>query len=122
MMKTEMKKTIIAILCILLCVASFAACGKKGQEEETVPNDEAIFGTWTEDIWDSGYTFSEDGTGMDIFWEQPFTYTAVEGELVITYTEGTYQDKKFTYTVEGNTLTLGRNNEGEVETFVYTRS
>ena len=121
-MKTEMKKSMIALLCILLCTICLLACGKKDQEEESIPNDEAIFGTWTESIWDSGYTFSEDGTGMDIFWDQPFTYTAVEGELVITYTEGTYQDKKFTYTVEENTLTLGRNNEGDVETFVYTRS
>ena len=116
-----MKKVLISILCILLCTTCLLACGKKEKEEETIPNDEAIVGTWTESIWDSGYTFREDGTGSDIFWDQEFTYTAIEGELVIRYTEGVYQDKKFTYSIEENTLTLSRNNEGETESFIYYR-
>ena len=41
---------------------------------------------------------------------------------MITYTEGLYQDKQFTYSVEENTLTLTRNTEGEMESFTYTRS
>ena len=117
-----MKKALISLICILLCTTCLLACGKKEKEEETVPNDEAIIGTWTESIWDSGYTFREDGSGLDIFWDQPFLYTAVEGDLVITYTDGTYQDKKFTYSVDENTLTLTRNTEGEMESFTYTRS
>ena len=82
-----MKKILISLLCVLLCTTCLLACGKKDKEEETIPNDEAIYGTWTESIWDSGYTFREDGSGLDIFWDQPFTYTAIEGDLVITYTE-----------------------------------
>lgn len=117
-----MKKYLSILLCVILCAACLLACGKKEKEEETIPNDEAIYGTWTETIWDSGYTFREDGSGLDIFWDQPFLYTAIEGDLVITYTDGTYQDKKFTYSVDGDTLTLTRNTEGETESFTYTRS
>ena len=117
-----MKKILISLLCVLLCTTCLLACGKKEKEEETIPNDEAIYGTWTESIWDSGYTFREDGSGLDIFWDQPFTDTAIEGDLVITYTEGIYQDKQFNYSVEENTLTLTRNTEGEMESFIYTRS
>ncbi|MBO7730385.1 MAG: hypothetical protein J6S31_05975 [Lachnospiraceae bacterium] len=117
-----MKKILISLLCVLLCTTCLLACGKKEKEEETIPNDEAIYGTWTESIWDSGYTFREDGSGLDIFWDQPFIYTAIDGDLVITYTEGIYQDKQFTYSVEENTLTLTRNTEGEIESFTYTRS
>ena len=76
-----MKKILISLLCVLLCTTCLLACGKKDKEEETIPNDEAIYGTWTESIWDSGYTFREDGSGLDIFWDQPFTYTAILAKL-----------------------------------------
>ncbi len=102
-----MKKVLIMILCAVLCISCFAACGKEEEiEEETVPNDVEIVGTWKESYWDSGYTFNEDGTGSDIFWDEEFTYTAIEGDLVLTFTSGLYKDKVFTYTISGNTLTL----------------
>ena len=106
-----MKKLLIGLLCAFLCVCMLSACGKGKEEEETIANDEAIFGTWTESYWDSGYSFAEDGTGMDIFWDQPFTYTAIDGELIIQYTEGIYQDKKFSYSISENTLTLTKSGE-----------
>ncbi|MBR5930970.1 MAG: hypothetical protein IKZ95_02975 [Lachnospiraceae bacterium] len=114
-----MKKRLISLLCILLCILALCACGKK-EEEEPIENDAAILGTWTESYWDSGYTFNEDGTGMDIFWDQPFTFTAVDGELKIQYTEGIYQDKLFTYSVNENTLTLTRSGE-DGGTWTYTK-
>ena len=102
-----MKKILLIILCAVLCISCFAACGKKKEEEvETIPNDPGIVGTWKESYWDSGYTFNEDGTGSDVFWDEAFTYTAIDGELYLTFTSGLYKDKKFTYTISGNTLTL----------------
>ena len=114
-----MKKTLISILCILLCILFLGACGKK-EEEEIIENDAAIVGTWTESVWDSGYTFNEDGSGMDIFWDEPFTYTAIEGDLKITYTAEIYQDKKFTYQVDESTLTLTKSGE-DGGTWSYTK-
>lgn len=102
-----MKKILLVIFCAVLCISCFAACGKKNDEEvETIPNDPEIVGTWKESYWDSGYTFHEDGTGSDVFWEEDFTYTAIDGELDLTFTSGLYKDKKFTYSISGNTLTL----------------
>ena len=114
-----MKKRWISLLCILLCVLALIACGKK-EEEEIIENDTAVVGTWTESIWDSGYTFREDGSGLDIFWDEPFTYVAVEGDLTITYTAEIYQDKKFTYTVDESTLTLTKSGE-DGGTWSYTK-
>lgn len=121
-----MKKFIIILLCAVLSLSCFTACGKQEQEEEeTIPNDAAIVGTWKESYWDSGYTFNEDGTGTDIFWEEEFSYTAIEGNLVLTFTSGLYKDKKFTYTISDNTLTLTKvitDPETESEgTWSYTR-
>lgn len=102
-----MKKVLILILCAVLCISCVTACGKESKkEEETIPNDTEILGSWKESYWDSGYTFNEDGTGKDIFWDEDFVYTAIEGKLEITYTSGLYKDKKFSYTISGNTLTL----------------
>ena len=95
---------------------------------ESIANDAAIYGTWMEDYWDSGYTFREDGTGEDVFWNQEFTYTALDGKLVISYVEGLWAEKEFTYTVAGNVLTLTEvsapTEEGateEVGTWDYTK-
>lgn len=102
-----MKKSAIVVLLIALSVAALCACGKeKEPETPVVENDAAIFGTWMEDYWDSGYTFREDGTGTDIFWSQEFTYTALDGKVEIVYTEGLWAEKEFTYTVAGNVLQL----------------
>jgi len=114
-------KKIISGLLILIVVIALSACGKKTEEIETIPNDSAIVGTWTESYWDSGYTFNEDGTGKDVFWDQPFTYTAIDGNLTITFTDGTYADKEFTYTISDGTLTLTKEGE-DGGTFSYIKS
>lgn len=128
-----MKKNLICVLCILMLTALLVACGKKEeQKQETVNNDPAILGTWTESYFDSGYTFHEDTTGVEIFFDQAFTYTAVDGVLTIHYeqTDVPYADKEFTYTISDNTLTLERaaitNADGsiasEAQTFTYTKA
>ena len=102
-----MKKISAVLVCTLLCVIVLAACGKKEEPQpETLANDAAIYGTWMENYWDSGYTFREDGTGKDLFWSQEFTYTAVDGVLSIAYVEGLWAEKEFTYSINDNTLTL----------------
>ena len=102
-----MKKITAVLLSVFLCCIALAACGKKEEPQpETLANDAAIYGTWKESYWDSGYTFREDGTGKDLFWSQDFTYTALDGDLTITYVEGLWAEKEFTYSVEGNVLTL----------------
>lgn len=126
-----MKKIFAVLLSILMVTVCLAACGKKEEEPtETLANDPMIIGTWMEDYWDSGYTFREDGTGKDIFWSQDFTFTAVEGSLKISYVEGLWAEKEFTYTIEGNVLTLTEVVEtgedgapaGEAGTWDYTKS
>ncbi|MBR3308592.1 MAG: hypothetical protein IKG00_01635 [Lachnospiraceae bacterium] len=102
-----MKKVFAIILSMLVLGLALTACGKKEEAPvETLANDTAIVGTWMEDYWDSGYTFNADGTGKDIFWSQDFTYTALDGNLTISYVEGLWAEKDFTYTVAGNVLTL----------------
>lgn len=103
-----MKKFLVFVIAgLVLGAFCFAGCSKKEEEPETEPPvDEEIVGTWMEDYWDSGYTFAEDGTGTDIFWSQPFHFEAVDGNLKITYDEGLWAEKEFTYVVSGNSLTL----------------
>lgn len=102
-----MKKILMVLLAVFVCAICLAGCASKKEEEPEIPeNDAAIFGTWMEDYWDSGYAFREDGTGSDIFWNQEFTYTALEGKLSISYTEGLWAEKDFAYTIAGDILTL----------------
>ncbi len=111
-----------------LCLAG---CGKKEEiPVESLANDAAICGTWMEDYWDSGYTFNEDGTGKDIFWSQDFTYKTADGMVTISYVEGLWAEKVFSYTIEGNVLTLTEVLEpaedgtvtGEPGTWDYTKT
>ena len=102
-----MKKLSAVLFCALLCIMALSACGKKEEPQpETLANDAAIYGTWMESYWDSGYTFREDGTGKDIFWSQEFTYTAIDGDLNIAYVEGLWAEKEFRYSINGDVLTL----------------
>ena len=88
-----MKKILITILSVLVCGMILTGCGTGSSEKETeteILNDEAVLGTWTEDYFDSGYTFREDGTGENIFWDLSFTYTAADGVINIKYDDETY--------------------------------
>lgn len=120
-----MKKILAVMISMILCVGLLAGCGEKKPEEETTPeiiNDAAVVGTWSEDYFDSGYTFNDDGTGRDTFWDLPFTYTANEGVITITYDDTTYGIDKYSYSVDesGTHITLTRqSNDGK--SFTYAK-
>lgn len=112
-----MKKISILMISLLIGAAVLSGCGKK--EEKPVKNDSAVVGTWSEDFFDSGYIFNDDGTGTDTFWDLTFTYTATGGKLEITYDSDLYGIAVYSYTVRGDTLTMTR--EDADESFAYTK-
>lgn len=99
---------------------ALCACGKK----EEVPQvsealDSAVFGTWNQISTDgsttledigipSGYTFNEDGTGTDLFWDMNFSYQTSAGVLYIDYEDASCDDAKYTYSIESNVITMKR--------------
>ena len=117
-----MRKIIAFIVCICICGLLVTGCGTRKEEEtETViENDAAIAGTWSEDYFDSGYTFNADGTGRDTFWDLSFTYTAYDGVITITYDDTTYGVDKYSYTVDDSSITMTRQS-GEEKSYTYTR-
>ena len=118
-----MRKLAAVIVSLVLCAALLAGCGDSKKEEETTPaaeSDAAVLGTWIEDYFDSGYTFNEDGTGRDTFWDLPFTYTAYDGVITITYDDETYGVDKYTYTVLDSSITMTRQS-GDAKSFTYTK-
>lgn len=117
-MRRHMKKTVSMIICLIMCGLLLAGCGAKKEEETptTVPIDEAVVGTWTEDYFDAGYIFNADGSGRDVFWNVAFTYTAHDGVLTIVYDEDpdtntVYGTDRFNYTVEDSVLTMTRQSD-----------
>lgn len=118
-----MKKALILILCLILSASFITACGQKEEAQEPVPIDETIVGRWVEDYWDSGYVFNAEGTGEDIFWGQTFHFTTQDGRLTIKYDEGTWADKVFSYSVNGNILSLtGEEDGSEAGTWEYHKA
>ncbi|MCF0228939.1 MAG: hypothetical protein HUJ76_04500 [Parasporobacterium sp.] len=117
-----MKKILTLILCVVLAAAVMTGCGAQKEEETTAPvvNDPAVAGTWTEPDFDSGYVFNEDGTGRDIFWDITFTYTAADGELVITYDDEKYGKDRYSYMASETELTMTRSTESD-KSFTYTK-
>ena len=122
-----MRKRLSAITAvIILCLSALllTGCGEPKQEEETTPsvqeNDAAVVGTWSEDAFDSGYTFNSDGTGRDTFWDLSFTYTAHDGVITITYDDDTYGIDKYTYSVDETSLSMTRQG-GDGKAFTYTK-
>lgn len=100
---------------------ALCACGK---QEEELPQasealDSAIFGTWNQISTDgsttledigipSGYTFNEDGTGTDLFWNMSFSYQTSSGVLYIDYEDASCDDAKYTYAIVANVITMKR--------------
>ena len=118
-----MKKFIILVLALCMCAFVLAGCGEKQpQEEETTPVveiDSALLGSWMEDYFDSGYTFNEDFTGRNLFYDLPYTYTAADGVITLNYEDTSYGTDKFRYSIDGDTLTLTRSDTGN--SFVYKK-
>ena len=87
-----MKKILAVLLILALSCAALASCGtsdKKGSEAEAVPADpaKAIVGTWTYETGGFTYTFNEDGTGD--YCGMAFTYTVDGNKLSILYENNT---------------------------------
>lgn len=118
-----MKKILLLIAALSVSAFLLAGCGEQQpvqEEETTVENDAAVQGTWKEDYFDSGYTFNADGTGMDTFWELPFTYTAYNGVITITYDDESYAKDSFGYTVDGTSITLTRTSDSS-KSYTYNK-
>lgn len=135
-----MKKTFSLIACLLLIAVVACGCGKsttpsvsgQTQEETTKKNKDkdkgkkfvepALCGTWSEDIFDSGFIFKEDGTGTDTFWDLTFTYySTTEDNLFLDYDSDQWGISEYTYSISGNELSMTRQDEEETSTFVYTK-
>ena len=131
---------IIAVLTVLAMILSFAACGKSSDDkkeeepssssansenssaEETAPAvASAIVGTW-ESIEAPGtsYTFNADGTGElksdDLTIK--LTYADEDAKLTINYIVSS-DPQVWTYTIEGDTLTMTEQDTGTV--LAYTK-
>ncbi len=118
-----MKKIIAVMACVLLSAVLLCSCGsEEPKEETTAANDAAVVGTWTEEFFDSGFIFNADGTGTDTFWDLTFTYTAVEGNLMLIYDTELYGASNYTYSVSGNQLTMTRIDTEETDTITYTKA
>ena len=124
-----MKKTAGIIVCIIMSIALLAGC-QKGPAKDAVL-DEAIFGTWNQITEDgsasledlgipSGYTFNEDGTGIDLFWALSFTYQTDQGILYIDYDDVSCDDSDYTYSIDGDVITMTRNAKDAI-TMLYQK-
>ena len=119
-----MKKILILILTLCLAGMILAGCTEQQsvvEEETVIENDASVQGTWTEDYFDSGYTFNADGTGMDIFWELSFTYTAHDGLLVIKYDDETFASNSYLYTVDESSITLTQKSDSS-KSYTYHKA
>ena len=125
-----MKKYAAVFVCFIAAAVILAACGKKGPGKDAVLDD-AIFGTWNQITEDgsaslddlgipSGYIFSEDGTGIDLFWDLSFTYQTDKGILYIDYDDVSCDDSDYTYSIEDNVITMTRNAKDAI-TMLYQK-
>lgn len=130
-----MKRLIIVILGMILCIGLFAGCGK--QEPTGSGNSQArelrkeLSGSWIQISGDegpslpemgipSGYVFYLDGTGIDTFWDMTFTYSADGEKMHIAYDDSIGEDWDYLYTIEGDRLTMTRVDDGAIS-MVYQR-
>lgn len=132
--KKMMKKTIAAMICMLLIAGLAAGCGAKppgsGNEEAKVLRSE-LAGSWSQITEDgtpslpemgipSGYVFYQDGTGLDTFWDMTFRYTVEDGRLHIDYDESLGEDWDYLYEIEDDVLRLTRADDDAI-TMIYQR-
>ena len=125
-----MKKGTWFILSLIISIFLLAACGKSGPSKDAVL-DPDIFGTWNQITEDgsvsledlgipSGYIFNEDGTGTDLFWALAFTYQTDKGILYIDYEDVTCDDSDYTYSIDGDVITMTRNAKDAI-TMLYQK-
>lgn len=125
-----MRKYTLLIISTIICIFLLAACGKSGPSKDAVLDPE-IAGTWKQITEDgsasledlgipSGYVFHEDGSGEDLFWALAFTYQTDEGILYIDYEDATCDDSDYTYSIEGDVITMKRNAKDAI-TMLYRK-
>ena len=101
-----MKRTIISVialtLCLLFAASCFVACGGSDNGKS------ALIGSWDSvEAPGTVYTFNEDGSGtLDASGTVlKFTYTDKDGKLDLTY-EGTTAPLTSTYTIKDSVLSV----------------
>ncbi len=125
-----MRKGILFVISLIIGIFLLTACGKSGPSKDAVLDPE-IFGTWKQITEDgsasledlgipSGYVFHEDGTGEDLFWALAFTYQTDKGILYIDYEDVTCDDSDYTYSIEGDVITMQRNAKDSI-TMLYQK-
>lgn len=124
-----MKKAAVIFVCLIAGIAILAGCSKGPGKDAVL--DEAIFGTWNQITEDgsasledlgipAGYTFNEDGTGVDLFWALSFTYQTDQGILYLDYDDVSCDDSDYTYTIDGDVITMTRNAKDAI-TMLYQK-
>ena len=124
-----MKKAVVLFVCLIGSIAILAGC-RKGPAKDAVLDD-AIFGTWNQITEDgsasledlgipSGYTFNEDGTGTDLFWDLSFKYQTDQGILYLDYDDVSCDDSDYTYVIDGDVITMTRNAKDAI-TMLYRK-
>ena len=120
-MKENLLKALALVMCAILVVFAFAACGGKTEtptEKAAAADSEkaddagkatagAIVGSW--EYVDGGYTytFNKDGTGNYKAGEtvMEFTYEDLGDKVSILYTGNTVASE-YAYTISGDTLSI----------------
>ena len=107
-------RIIALILAGVMCAAVFTGCGNA--EPEAADVDENLLGKWVSADGDDTLVFNADGTGTDM--NIPFTYKLTgENRLIITIEVS--DEIFYTYSIDGDTLTL--HDEAYGEDTVYNR-
>ena len=125
-----MRRGTLFIISLIVGIFLLTACGKNGPSKDAVL-DPDIFGTWKQITEDgsasledigipSGYVFHEDGTGEDLFWALAFTYQTDKGSLYIDYEDASCDDSDYTYSIDGDVITMTRNAKDAI-TMLYRR-
>ncbi len=109
-----MKKTFLVILAVAMAVMLVSCTMPWNSIVGTWVNQNTVLGVVTE----TGYVFNEDGTGSrNVVLDVDFTYTVDGDSLTITYEVlGIEYTEEYTFKISGNTLTL-TDDSGDTTTF-----
>ena len=129
---------ILIIVCLMLGLMAVGCGQNKSEEGSQSASAKALaasfVGTWTQVTDDgtpslpdlgipTGYLFRDNGTGVDLFWDMPFSYTITGDVIHISYDEknnGEVTD--YQYVFEGDTLQMTRTGDPEAVTMLYRKS
>lgn len=109
-----MKKAILILLVMSLCIGILAGCSNKEPDAPKSPEttkapetQKSILGTWEYKGMDCAYVFNADGTGAYRYYgaDMPFTYTD-DGSTVSVLFTGNTAPNVLKYTIKGKTLSI----------------